>query len=123
MFDIGLVELFLVGALALVLIGPKELPDFLRNMGRLFARVRRLYRDSLESFEQLQREINIASQPVQQADAEPDYYALLPEHVKQAMIMTEPVRDSDVRETNEIMIETAISDARKILSEQSSGKK
>ena len=99
MFDIGLVELFLVGALALVLIGPKELPDFLRNIGRLFARLRRFYRDSLESFEQLQREVTIASQSVQKPGAE-------------------PVRDPLQQQANEASIETAIERAR----EQMAGK-
>ena len=118
MFDIGLVELFLVGALALVLIGPKELPDFLRNIGRLFVRLRRFYRDSLESFEQVQREITIASQPVQQPGAEPEYYALLPEHVKQAMVVTEPIRDPAQKQANAAMIDAAIEQARQQMAEK-----
>lgn len=42
MFDIGGVELFIVGVLALVVVGPKELPKLLRTVGGFVRRVREL---------------------------------------------------------------------------------
>jgi sec-independent protein translocase protein TatB len=42
MFDIGGVELFIVGVLALVVVGPKELPKLLRTVGGFVRRIREL---------------------------------------------------------------------------------
>lgn len=40
MLNIGLTELLLVAALAIVVIGPDGLPELLKGMGRLYGRVR-----------------------------------------------------------------------------------
>ena len=42
MFDIGWDELFLIGLVALVVIGPKELPTVLRALGQWIAKARSL---------------------------------------------------------------------------------
>lgn len=42
MFDIGAFELFLIGIVALVVIGPEELPKFLRSAGQLFGKAREI---------------------------------------------------------------------------------
>jgi sec-independent protein translocase protein TatB len=41
MFDIGLSELFVIGVVALVVIGPERLPKVARTMGVLFGRLQR----------------------------------------------------------------------------------
>ena len=41
MFDIGLSELFVIGIVALVVIGPERLPKVARTMGVLFGRLQR----------------------------------------------------------------------------------
>lgn len=38
MLDLGWMEVFFVAVLALVIIGPKDLPGFVRNLGRLCPR-------------------------------------------------------------------------------------
>jgi sec-independent protein translocase protein TatB len=42
MFDFDISKMILVGVVALVVVGPKELPAVLRTLGRALARVRRL---------------------------------------------------------------------------------
>jgi sec-independent protein translocase protein TatB len=41
MFDIGLSELFVIGVVALVVIGPERLPKVARTLGLLFGRLQR----------------------------------------------------------------------------------
>jgi sec-independent protein translocase protein TatB len=41
MFDIGFSELFVIGVVALVVIGPERLPKVARTMGHLFGRLQR----------------------------------------------------------------------------------
>ena len=45
MFDIGWTELMVVGVVALIVIGPKDLPDMFRTMGRFTAKARSMARD------------------------------------------------------------------------------
>ncbi len=45
MFDIGWQELFIVAVLALLVIGPKDLPRALRAMGKWVRKARSLARD------------------------------------------------------------------------------
>ena len=37
MLDIGMLEIFVIGALALIVVGPKELPGLLRTVGQFAA--------------------------------------------------------------------------------------
>lgn len=50
MFGIGMPELLLILALALVVLGPKKLPDLARALGRGFAEFRRATDDLKSSF-------------------------------------------------------------------------
>lgn len=52
MFDIGAMEIFIVGVLALVVVGPKELPKMLRTIGGLVRKGRELtaeFKDGIET--------------------------------------------------------------------------
>ena len=52
MFDIGAMELFLVAVIALVVVGPKELPKLLRTVGGMVRKARALtaeFRDGVQS--------------------------------------------------------------------------
>jgi len=51
MFDIGWTELMVVGVVALVVIGPKDLPDMFRTMGRFTAKARSMARDFQRAME------------------------------------------------------------------------
>ena len=53
MFGIGFSELCLIALAALVCIGPKNLPDFMRQAGKFFVQMRRMSNDVRSSFEQV----------------------------------------------------------------------
>ena len=56
MFDIAWSELLLIAVIALIFIGPKELPQVLHNLGRMTAKLRRSADDFRRQFENSVRE-------------------------------------------------------------------
>ena len=50
MLDIGWSEILLIAVVAIVVIGPKDLPDALRTLGRMVTKVRRMAGESMERF-------------------------------------------------------------------------
>jgi sec-independent protein translocase protein TatB len=51
MFDFGIGELLVIGVVALIIIGPKELPGVFRTMGRFTGKVRRMAREFSRAME------------------------------------------------------------------------
>ena len=51
MFGIGMTEMMLIAALALIVIGPKKLPDLARSLGRGFAEFKRATNELKNTFE------------------------------------------------------------------------
>lgn len=51
MLDIGWSELVLIGVVALIFVGPKDLPEMFRTLGRLMARARMMARDFQRAME------------------------------------------------------------------------
>ena len=45
MFDLGMMELLVIGVVALIVVGPKDLPVMFRNVGRFMGRMRAMARD------------------------------------------------------------------------------
>jgi sec-independent protein translocase protein TatB len=60
MFDISWSELLIVGVVALIAIGPKELPGVLRAMGHWMGKVRRMASDFQDQFREAMREAEVA---------------------------------------------------------------
>jgi sec-independent protein translocase protein TatB len=85
MFDLGWSELAFLAVLALIVVGPKDLPKLIHGAGRLAGRAQRFYRESMFSLRRLENEIDIASA---RKDGKPAYFDLLPEHVR-ALVATE----------------------------------
>ena len=56
MFDLGWSELLLVAVLAIIFIGPKDLPRLMRTLGQYMARMKAMAREFQQSFEELARE-------------------------------------------------------------------
>lgn len=51
MFDIGWSELLIIGVVALIVIGPRDLPDLFRTLGRFTAKLRSMARDFQRAME------------------------------------------------------------------------
>jgi sec-independent protein translocase protein TatB len=60
MFDIGWSELLVIGIVALVVIGPKDLPKVLRTVGQMMTKVRRMASEFQGQFQEAMREAELA---------------------------------------------------------------
>ena len=60
MFDFSWSELLLIGIVALVFIGPKELPGVLRTLGQWMSKIRRMAGDFQNQFHDAMREAELA---------------------------------------------------------------
>jgi sec-independent protein translocase protein TatB len=60
MFDIGWSELLLIAVVALVVIGPKELPGALRTLGQWMTKIRRMASEFQSQFQDAIREAELA---------------------------------------------------------------
>ncbi|HEY4343623.1 MAG TPA: Sec-independent protein translocase protein TatB [Parvibaculum sp.] len=68
MFDIGWSELLLVAVLAIIFVGPKDLPRLMRTLGQYTAKMRAMAREFQNSFEDLARETELDELRKQVAD-------------------------------------------------------
>jgi TatA/E family protein of Tat protein translocase len=76
MFGIGMPELLLILAVALIVLGPKKLPDLARALGKGMAEFRRATDELRDEFRQLERDVEEppsrpASAPEAQAEETP----------------------------------------------------
>jgi len=60
MFDIGWSELVVIGIVALIAIGPKELPGVLRAVGQWMGKIRRMASEFQGQFQEAMREAEMA---------------------------------------------------------------
>jgi sec-independent protein translocase protein TatB len=60
MFDIGWSELVVIGVVALIAIGPKELPGVLRMVGQWMGKARRMAGEFQSQFQEAMREAEMA---------------------------------------------------------------
>lgn len=61
MFGIGMPELILILGLALIVLGPKKLPELAKALGKGLAEFRRATDDLKEEFRQMERDVEDAS--------------------------------------------------------------
>lgn len=106
--DLSWAELMFLAVLALIVVGPRDLPRLARGVGKLWGRIQRIYRDSLASIHKLETEMDLAAKPDQRH--QPSYYDLLPEHVRQAMEQAEPSRDPEHNQRVQAMYEEAMAE-------------
>jgi sec-independent protein translocase protein TatB len=79
MFDISWIELVFVAVLALVIIGPKDLPKLFQTGGKMYAKGKRMLNDVKKSITQLEREVNIDAGKV---SVDQDWRELLPKEIQ-----------------------------------------
>ncbi len=68
MFGIGMPELLLILALALIVLGPKKLPELARALGKGIAELRRATEEIKDEFRQMEDDIQDSSQSVAAKD-------------------------------------------------------
>lgn len=68
MFGIGMPELLLILGLALIVLGPKKLPELAKALGKGLAEFRRATDELKEEFRQMEREVDEPSPPLVQND-------------------------------------------------------
>ncbi|CAI8790428.1 Sec-independent protein translocase subunit TatA/TatB [Methylocaldum szegediense] len=78
MFDLGWTELVFCGVLALILVGPKDLPKLMRLIGGIVRRIKSLYRDVQMGLGTLEKEIDLASG----ADTTESWVGYVPEEIR-----------------------------------------
>ena len=59
MFEIGTTELLLIAVVALLVIGPKELPNALRQLGRMTGKARAMTRHLRSGFDEMMRQAEL----------------------------------------------------------------
>jgi sec-independent protein translocase protein TatB len=63
MFDIGIIEMFIemfvIAVLAIIIIGPKDLPKLLRSIGRFVSKVRSVGQEFQTSIKQMADEVEL----------------------------------------------------------------
>ena len=59
MFDIGWMELMIIGVVALIVIGPKDLPEMFRTLGRFTAKLRSMAREFQRAMEDAAKESGV----------------------------------------------------------------
>jgi sec-independent protein translocase protein TatB len=102
MFDLSWSELLLIGVVALIFIGPKELPGVLRTLGQWMSKIRRMAGDFQNQFHDAMREAELA-----------DLKKEVDEMAKKASSFTEFDPVADVRrefEDTQRQIENAVKD-------------
>ncbi len=85
MFGIGMPELILILALALIVLGPKRLPEIARALGKGLAEFRRATDELKEEFRHVEQELDQAS-----AQATPDDDPFLAKKIEPSSTPSQP---------------------------------
>ena len=70
MFDIGGIELLIIGVIALIVVGPKDLPRLVRSASGVFRKIKALSSEFRSGLDDLAREVDV-KEFVKDADLDP----------------------------------------------------
>lgn len=68
MFDLGISEMVVIAVIAIIAIGPKQLPDAMMTAGRWVSRIRGVMRQVREGFDDMVREAELKDMETKWAD-------------------------------------------------------
>ena len=94
MFDVGYSELLLIAIVTLLVVGPKELPNLLRRIGKWTGKARAMARHFRSGFDTMIREAEIEEMNKQWAAHNQTIMASTPDLTD----LPEPERDADLEE-------------------------
>ena len=101
MFDMGWSELLLVAVLAIVFVGPKDLPRLMRTLGQYMARMRGMAREFQNSFEELARESELEELRKQVAEMRENAMKPLTDLERSASVSSSKLPRPEQSETSE----------------------
>ncbi|MFQ5953654.1 MAG: Sec-independent protein translocase protein TatB [Kiloniellales bacterium] len=100
MLDIGWQELFIVAVVAIIVIGPRELPRALKAMGQILRKARAMARDFQNGVDEILREAELDDLKKDLSEASPSSITRNLEHsidptgeVKEAVREVDPTKD------------------------------
>lgn len=111
MFDIAWSELILVGAVALVVIGPKDLPKAMRTLGQAIGKVRRMAAEFQGQFNDAMREAELDELKKQVEDVGGSVSSAMSSDFKPI----EPIKDFDAGTADKPADDAALKDAEATL--------
>ena len=101
MFGIGMPEMLLICAIALIVIGPKKLPDLAKSLGRAFGEFKRATSDLKESLE-IDTDLSDVSKPFDEiADDIKDSLDAPVDQTANESSESDPSEDSDEQQGSE----------------------
>lgn len=103
MFDVGYSELLLIAIVTLLVVGPKELPNLLRTVGKWTGKARAMARHFRSGFDTMIREAEIEEMNKQWAAHNQTIMASTPDLTD----LPEPERDADLDELADLPPPTA----------------
>lgn len=109
MFDMGSLELLFCAGLALVLMGPKEIPGIVRTLTDFIRRMRRMSRSVADGVARLEREVGLASGEASNANAWLDF---VPEEVRAMRRQLKPHGDPEKTKAAYQAYRAALDEAR-----------
>ena len=59
MFDIGMIEMFVIVVMAVIVVGPRDLPKLLRGLGQTISKVRSMGQEFQNSVKQMADEVEL----------------------------------------------------------------
>ncbi len=59
MFDIGMIEMFVIVVMAVIVVGPRDLPKLLRSIGRFISKTRSMGQEFQSSVKQMADEVEL----------------------------------------------------------------
>ena len=92
MFNLGFQELLVIGIIALVFIGPKQLPDLAKNLGKFFRDLKSTTNEITDSFQREVSELNKEREKLHKQVKEDFNIQLLPD---ETAVATEKTKKDD----------------------------
>ena len=59
MFDIGMIEMFVIVVMAVIVVGPKDLPKLVRSVGQFISKIRSMGKEFQTSIKQMADEVEL----------------------------------------------------------------